>query len=174
MRVSATSSSERVERTRTEAGCEPDWHTQTSIVSASSSWFSLPASSRIHTVPSGALRCFRGLYVWGTCFLTILPLDKTLRSASMKLTTDVPTSSEVSNGQQLLTGRACWNRSTTKIMCVACKHRFRDLILFVINRLRRMRRAAGLDPGPAIVVEVFEGTCARPIPSERAFKEDAD
>jgi hypothetical protein len=53
MRVSATSSSERVERTRTEAGSRPDWHTRTSIGSASSSRCSLPASSRLHTVLPG-------------------------------------------------------------------------------------------------------------------------
>lgn len=34
--------------------------------------------------------------------------------------------------------------------------------------------APGLDPSPTIVVEVFGRTCARPVQSEPAFKEDVD
>ena len=54
MRASVRSSSDRVEQTRTEAGSRPHWHTQTSIGSASSSRWSLPASSHLHTVPPGS------------------------------------------------------------------------------------------------------------------------
>ena len=52
--ASARSSSERVEQTRTETGSRPDWHTRTSIVSASSSRCSLPVSSHLLTRPPGA------------------------------------------------------------------------------------------------------------------------
>jgi hypothetical protein len=70
MLASARSLSERVERTRTEAGSGPDWHTQTSIVSASSSRCSLPASSHLHTCPRESFGAPEGFHFRDAFFKT--------------------------------------------------------------------------------------------------------